>query len=389
MNTSTRKGSTATTVALMILAIIGFVAMAVDWGRVGVARYQVQSAADAAALAAAESLDDHVASVTRAQAYASATVVNGQVPHVGADDVIYGTWDGVRFTPGGSEPNAVKVVAEMPVEMPFSRLFGIQYVNVRAVAGAAPNRTRGRSPDIVIVLDVTASMSASEVAAERTAAAALMECIDTRSDPASRASIVTFTGSDHVLMDMSDFGTYGDDLAATGAGINGCGGRNAPPCSGTNPASGYYAALSILENADTPEGIGQAILLMSDGLPNADDAICTSSYLAGDFLFDLDERCAAIPPTCTGSGRNRRCRIDVTDAHIVEWTDEQQEIATARDVDVYTVYYGTEVEGQAFLADHVRANDGFSEIALTQDQIEDRFIDICLRYTSSAPGLIF
>ena len=62
-------GQTLVMFALSSVALIGFVAMSVDVGRLVWARTQMQSAVDAAALAAAQSLPDKEEAYNQAQDY--------------------------------------------------------------------------------------------------------------------------------------------------------------------------------------------------------------------------------------------------------------------------------------------------------------------------------
>lgn len=98
----------------------------------------LQSTADAAALAAVIDLPDEAAAVGAALAYAADNMnpgVHGEV--LKQEDVAVGTWDfaSESFTPGGVEPNAVRVVTRRsaangnPVAMNFLRvlsLFGLR-----------------------------------------------------------------------------------------------------------------------------------------------------------------------------------------------------------------------------------------------------------------------
>lgn len=375
-----RRGSTSTTVAVLLPVLIGFVALGVDFGVVAVAQHQVQAAADAAAIAATTSMGDIAVARTRARAFATETTFNNVTVQVADEEVELGFWDGVGFTPGGS-PNAVRVTARADVPMYFARLFGFDSVPVAAVAGAGPGVIVARAPDTVIVLDVTGSMSPSEVAAERDAAEALVDCIDRRSSSDSRAAIATFTGVDHALVGMSDFSSGYDLLGDTARGINGCGSADAPPCSGTNPASGYQAALEILAGAATPEDVGQAIVFMSDGLPNP-RAICTPAFFAaedaGEVLFDLQDHCADVLPSTTA-----------TLAQYAAWASEAQAAAEAAEIDVFTVYYGTDAAGAVYLETQITAGEGFAQVALSPGEIEDAFIDICVATTGGIAGLLF
>jgi Flp pilus assembly protein TadG len=389
-----RQGNTALILALSLPALLGFVAMAVDWGAVAVARNQVQSAADAAAMAATSSMDDRARAVTLAQTYAANVGINGLPVRVDAADVVFGSWDGTTFTPTDVAPNVVKVTARADLPMTLTRLFGVDSVHIASAAGAGPTVVAKRAPDIVLALDVTGSMDASEIAQERVAAQALLDCVHERSTGESRIGIVLFTGVDTVRAPMLEVGADYTELSSRIAGIRGCGSTGMPACSGTNQAAGIGGALAMLATADTPEGVGQAALVMSDGEPNA-DAICdASNYTGAGWRPDLQSLCAELGTTtrCTGSGRRRTCttsQSQPTEATYAAWADDYVDASEAADIDVYTVYYGSETAGISFMEDHVAAGDGFSLVSPTATAMDEAFEDICQAYVGSSAGMVF
>ncbi len=293
-----RRGSYYATVALALPVLIGFTAMGVDWGSIAVARNQVQTAADSAALAAVSSMDNRGVGRTRAAAYAAAVQVNGKAAVVHASDVEYGFWSGTTFyvdadgdnkvNVGGTDKtvNCAKATASVDIELPFTstfrKLLGDNQagtLTVRQVAGASPNATPGRAPDTVLVLDVTQSMQGpGEYDAESMAAQELVTCVKTKSTGSSRAAVTKFTNVDRLGIVLSDYATYYDDLMQATSrsavavhgiyGIAGCDNGNDPDCSGyTNQSAGLAGARYILEEAVTPADVEQAVVLFSDGQP--------------------------------------------------------------------------------------------------------------------------
>jgi Flp pilus assembly protein TadG len=147
------------TVAVSIVLLVGFGAMAVDLGHFMVTRTQLQNAADACALAAANKLlseqGQHDANLTVGEATAMAVAVaQDNVAakknlNLSGSDVELGVWDGQArtFTPvsGASSPddvNAVRVtvrrddVTNGPISTFMARIFGMNELNVRATAVA-------------------------------------------------------------------------------------------------------------------------------------------------------------------------------------------------------------------------------------------------------------
>src|SRR5436305_4514875 len=72
MKNTRRDGAVLPLVAICLVALLGFVALAVDVGMMAVARTQAQSAADVAALAGARTLDGKSANNNKAAAEAEA-----------------------------------------------------------------------------------------------------------------------------------------------------------------------------------------------------------------------------------------------------------------------------------------------------------------------------
>lgn len=386
---SPRRGNVAIIMVLVFFLVLGGGAMVLDWGQVSVARTQVQAAADAAALAAASSLDDPSTALSRAQAYARATTANNLRPTVDEDAVVIGEWDGSSFTPGGSAPNAVTVRTYEDVPMTLSKVFGVQSVRVHGYAGAAPDVVATRAPDIAVILDVTGSMSTSELASERAAAQALLDCVAERATTDTRMAIGLFTGVDTVLVDWSEVGPDYSTLSAKIASIRGCGSSGMPACSGTNHAAALGSALVMLQDANTPEDVGQVVLVMSDGEPNA-DSICSSTYYtSAGWRPDLKAKCNTLTSCTTRRGRTTCTQNQPTESNYLSWVQDYQSTAEDGGIDVYTVYYGTETAGINYLEDNLRAGEGFSLNTPTPSEISDAFEEICTAYTASTPGLLF
>lgn len=380
----------------VIVALLGFVAMSVDMGAVVVARRQVQEAADTAALGATTRLDSQPQAARVADAYAGEVRMNGRVAHIDAGDVIIGTWSGTSFAPGGASPNAVRVKAYADVPLTLTRLFGVDTLRVSAAAIAGPRVVARRAPDIVVALDVTASMDAAELAQERVAALALLDCVHDRSTGDSRMGIVLFTGVDTTRSEMLEVGADYTRIAGAIAGIRGCGTTGMPACSGTNQAAGMGAARVMLDGAGTPEGVGQVILLESDGEPNPDSICVAGNYTGRGWRPELQTLCAGLTvskTTCTGSGSRRRCTTTVTQgqpslANYQAWADNYAASAEAAGIDIYTVYFGTDPTGISWLEDHVSAGAGLSLVAPTAAQMEQSFEDVCRAYTGASAGLL-
>ncbi len=167
-----RRGAVSVTVAVSLVLLVGFGAMAVDLGHFMVTRNQLQNAADACALAAANKLladgGEHDASLTVGQARSMAIqVAQDNVAAkknliLAGSDVELGVWDqGARsFTPvsGASSPdeiNAVRVTVRRdntsngPISTFMARIFGLNNINVQASAVAYIGYAGSTGPGVI------------------------------------------------------------------------------------------------------------------------------------------------------------------------------------------------------------------------------------------------
>ncbi|HTU17076.1 MAG TPA: pilus assembly protein TadG-related protein [Gemmataceae bacterium] len=166
-----RRGSVLPILAVSLVALIGFVALAVDVGMLTIAKAQGQNAADLAALAAARSLNgiasgnyNESSATTNAQTILSYNYILGQSIQSSQLQLSYGSYDynqssetfSANFpATSGSPLTAVSstVVSNNPAAA-FSTVFGYQFLpNVTAVATAVH-----RPRDIALVMDLSGSM---------------------------------------------------------------------------------------------------------------------------------------------------------------------------------------------------------------------------------------
>ena len=168
VRTSARRGVVLPYVAISMVALLGFIALAIDLGMVMVAKTQTQNAADAAAFAAARTLSGG------ANPNTSQATANGQA--VAAANTVLGTSvpaANVTMTHGAYhyDPTTQTFSPQFPPVAPdnynlsqatitqgnstfFAKIFGITSFNVTATAIAAH-----RPRDTTIVLDFSGSMN--------------------------------------------------------------------------------------------------------------------------------------------------------------------------------------------------------------------------------------
>jgi hypothetical protein len=155
-------------VALCLVGMVGFVALAVDVGRIAVAQVEVQSAADVAAMAGARSLNgvlpqNLTLATNNAVSAAQNFKIMGQPIPTSSITVNHGTYhyDTVNqvFTPSftlqaGENYNLTQVSINISAPTTFAAVFGISAFSVSGSATAAH-----RPRDVAIVLDYSGSMN--------------------------------------------------------------------------------------------------------------------------------------------------------------------------------------------------------------------------------------
>lgn len=139
-----RKGSVVVLVAVLLPVFFILAALAIDLGRIGLARSRLQAAADAAALAAVEELPYENNALVAAQKIGGFNLAE-ESGIVANDDVECGIWSGdtLTFAPSApSQANAVRVTARLSEEngnalsLFFGGFVGILSTDVSASAVA-------------------------------------------------------------------------------------------------------------------------------------------------------------------------------------------------------------------------------------------------------------
>ena len=207
----------------------------------------------------------------------------------------------------------------------------------------------------MIVQDISGSFTGA-LASARTADESLIECLKDHTDNASRVGLVAFTGTARLLHPLEEIETGFDSLIQTVQDLESCcwffcGSR--PRCaSGTNIADGLNVAVDEFLAAPPPDpDIGQAIVLVSDGRPQAG----------------------------TDPG--------MTDAELRELALQAADDAWNEGIAIYTVYYGgsssTPVEDAEYLEGLTRGRGTFSS---TPDP--DKLTTLVWRVCASLPLML-
>jgi hypothetical protein len=124
-------------VSIALVAFTGICALAVDWGRVQVAKTELRRTCDAAARYAVTGVSDGT-TLTKANWIGLQNPVDGRTITFTAADVETGAWDAttLKFTAGGGVPNAVRVTARRRVPAVFEQIAGpgSTQLTVKAIA---------------------------------------------------------------------------------------------------------------------------------------------------------------------------------------------------------------------------------------------------------------
>ncbi len=314
-----RRGSYAVMLAVSLLVMIAFAALAIDISWLRFSQFQAQNAADAGAHAALVELRSSF-DTDRARAMADALIRANAVAGepAAADpavDIRFGIWD---FATGKTDPesaftvdaapfNAVSVTVRRekdgPGAGPVRFFLGPLIDNSYGSANAAASAVGALRPrDIVVAMDVTGSMARmtnatqTKMEAAQEAAVALLDELEALQIYGDRVGMVTFVAGAEQwtpLTAINDPAAFGGMRSQWDSDLTWCNRDYLSPAhwayhdapqmmncstvdvgepsvhpndSGTKQASGLELALDILA-AEGNEDAVKTIILVSDGLP--------------------------------------------------------------------------------------------------------------------------
>jgi len=274
-----QRGLMGPWVAVALVALLGIAAFAIDLSMVYVAKQQLQTAVDAAALAAVARMrwgPDGDAIRTDALAVAQENLVLGDGVIIEPDDVLIGLYDQAsgEFTegwPGDTLPQ-VKVTGRRtqdspngPVNMSFARVFGIQQVGITATAMAGLScQGRPRLPvEMAIVQDCSGSFQ-QEIEVAKDADQGLVQLVhDNCMAGDDGMGVVAFNTQGYYLGGRRiPNGT--DFLMNKIESIN----SQVPVWGYTYTELGIQLAHQLLNSLGSGDAAEQVIVLVSDGMPN-------------------------------------------------------------------------------------------------------------------------
>ncbi len=323
------RGVIAITVALSLVALIGFGALCVDGGYVLYSQRRLQTSADAAALAGAVDLWTDPWNTAHSDALTYMTTGNNQLPSnvTVTSTAITGltlTSGVLPYSQAASGYNGIQVVQHANVPVYLGRIFGIQTIPVsvtsRASAGGAGNPAQY---NVVIVLDTTRSMSTTvdsncgnltRLQCAKNGALTLLTGLTNAGDnvalmafpPQQTSSTYNFTCSGSAAQIASSYSQSTASYAYTSANknsgssgyLNGSGQPNSSSsliqalgggnCSGLPGPGGlgtFYAqaiaaantTLTQMSSTQSPPG-HNVIVLLSDGIATADTSQLGNTY---------------------------------------------------------------------------------------------------------------
>lgn len=141
-----RRGMMIVYLIVILSIIFGLASLAVDYGRVQIAKTQLQIATDAAVKWAAKSATGAKAELhARATDAAGDNKVNGETPVYALADVEIGAWNAVTrtFTANAAPNNAVRLTGTHVVPLMFGGVIQKPFVTIRASAVARRMSTGG------------------------------------------------------------------------------------------------------------------------------------------------------------------------------------------------------------------------------------------------------
>ena len=284
-----RRGTVTVLVLMALLAVCGLVALVVDFSAVYVAKQQLQTAADAAALAGAGQLR-YSANLATARAAAVSAAETNLVLGRNADldpsvDVVIGDYNSatgeVSSAPTPERTPVVKVTVRRTQGSPdgalpltFCRLFGVNDVDVQASAIASLDSVAspaGRAPlELVIVQDGSYSFL-EEIAQAKAADQALVQLISDRAVIGDRIAAVNFCAAGWLECNFLSVPASTTAICyeiATGDYCYSTYQMNTNPDRyyGTHTGAGIDKAISLFDQYGSPTA-EHVIVLVSDGMP--------------------------------------------------------------------------------------------------------------------------
>lgn len=133
-----RRGASMLYVVAVMSVMVGFASLAVDFGRVQLAKSELRTAVDAAARYAVKGAPKQAAAYALARDAAADNTVNGQALTLQSSEVQVGAWNAATrtFSAGASPSTAVQISTSMVIPLSLGAAIGMPTCTIRASAVA-------------------------------------------------------------------------------------------------------------------------------------------------------------------------------------------------------------------------------------------------------------
>ena len=376
-----RRGSVGIFAAMVASAMLGVGTLVIDQTNMYHRGLMQRQTTQAASLAGASKISTYYASGTNsnaqvlaaAQAIATANMpVDQYGTVVPASSVVLGKWDGVTsiFSPlsgGATDPNAVRVTATTTISslLPGWSKNASRTYTTTAVASYGT----GQTWNTIITNDLSGSFS-GQIANQRAADKAILDCIKTSAGAASQFGITTHTGMSAIFQPLASATDTYTSLVSKINTLKSCGQTGAPACSGSNVASAIYSARMQFANP-AYNNTRRNMVIITDGIPNG----ISRTYIREDGTYATD---TAPTPICS---------VNCTDAQTWTMAVNQAAMAAAAGISVSTIYYsgnsGGSAGANASQLAGLRSGTGVSLVAPTATAISGVFAGFCSTMSSA------
>lgn len=385
-----RRAGVSVVTAMMYTIVVAMGAVSLNEAHMHYRGLVQRQATQAAALAAAAKLSTYYASgtsSTTALVSAAQTIATANMPTatygtiLPASNVVLGNWNATTGTftslaqSGGTSPNAVRITGTSsvangnPVTLLMASVTG--RANAEYTTTAVASYGTGQTWNTIISNDLSGSFS-GQIANQRAADLAILDCVRTSAGAASQFGITTHTGVSAIFQPLSQAGANYTTLANKIATMKSCGNSGAPACSGSNVASAIYSARQQFANA-AYNNTRKNLVIITDGIPNADNR----TYTRADGIYPTD---TATTPTCTN-----KC----TDANLWTMATNQATLARNAGISVSTIYYSgntgssTDRTNYAAKLAALTGGTGVAMVAPSAGQISGVFAGFCSTMSSA------
>jgi len=268
------RGAILALTGILLMVFLGMIVLGVDLGYVSMVQGELQASADAASLAAVDTLRDggtHDDAKQAAIAVAGKNSAAGDGVSLSIQNVDFGSYDpdsGQFVTPPSlAYPAAVRVTAERgaaapdgPLNLLFGGVIGHAQANVSGQAIAALGKRQ-----MVIVQDVTGSFR-QEIEDAKDADETLVNAMAAQNLGGEDVGLVTFDEAATERLAITPLHANLQQITDTIEDFAACQ-SGAPNCAGTHIAPGLDTATDMFGDRGS-EHAQKVIVLVSDGMPN-------------------------------------------------------------------------------------------------------------------------